>query len=132
MYVDYDTFDAMALAVLSEGEYARLAPLADAIIDHWTLERVGRAVRNEEELPAPVVSLYCAIVEALPPIIEGSKPGKGGLVTSFSNGIDSYSFDVSATAADQLWRSLGWMVDLLPVEWVSAAVAYEGGNGYAS
>lgn len=132
MYVPYDVFTEHGMADLTEDEYKRLAPMADLVIDHWTLERVGRAVSNGEELPAPVVALYCAIVEALPPIIEGEKPSKGGLVTSFSNGIDSYSFDVSETVEQQLQRSVGWMADLLPVEWISAAVAYEGGNGYAS
>lgn len=131
MYVDYSTFSEHALAELTEDEYARLAPLADAVIDDWTLGRVGRAVNAGEELPDVVVTLYCAIVEALPPIIEGSKPGTGGLVTSFSNGIDSFSFDTSETAGDQLRRSLGWMLELLPVEWMSGVVSFEGGNRYA-
>lgn len=132
MYVDFETFDKTGMADIGEEEYARLAPMADLVIDHWTLDRVGNAHRRGEELPSCVVALYCAIVEALPVVIEGSKPSKGGLVTSFSNGIDSYSFDVSETVDQQLWRSLGWMADLLPVEWISAAVAYDGGNGYAS
>lgn len=132
MYVPYDVFKEHGMADLTEDEYKRLAPMADLVIDHWTLERVGRVAKKGEELPDSVVTLYCAIVEAIPPVIEGSKPSKGGLVTSFSNGIDSYSFDVSETVEQQLQRSVGWMADLLPVEWVSAAVAYEGGNGYAS
>ena len=132
MYVPYNVFTEHGMADLSEDEYKRLAPMADLVIDHWTLERVWRAVRNGESLPDSVVTLYCAIVEALPPVLEGAKPSKGGLVTSFSNGIDSYSFDVSETVEQQLRRSVGWMADLLPIEWVSAAVAYEGGNGYAS
>lgn len=132
MYVPYNVFTEHGMADLSEDEYKRLAPMADLVIDHWTLERVGRAVRNGDELPDSVVTLYCAIVEALPTIIEGSRPSKGGLVTSFSNGIDSYSFDVSETVEQKLRRSVGWMAELLPVEWVSAAAAYEGGNGYAS
>lgn len=132
MYISYERFGETAMADLSEEEYKRLSPMADLVIDHWTLDRVGRAYRRGEELPDSVAALYCAIVEALPPVLEGAKPSKGGLVTSFSNGIDSYSFDVSETVEQQLQRSVGWMADLLPVEWVSAAVAYEGGNGYAS
>lgn len=132
MYVPYNVFTEHGMADVTEDEYKLLAPMADLVIDHWTLERVGRAVRDGDALPDSVVTLYCAIVEALPPIIEGAKPSKGGLVTSFSNGIDSYSFDVSETVEQQIRRSVGWMADLLPIEWTSAAVAYEGGNGYAS
>lgn len=132
MYVSYEQFQAVGMAELSEEEYARLAPMADLVIDNWTLDRVGRAVKNGEELPQSVQVLYCAIVEAMPDILQNTKPGKGGLVTSFSNGIDSYSFDVTQTVGQQLEQSLGWMVGLLPVEWISAAVAFEGGNGYAS
>lgn len=132
MYMTYERFSEVGLAELSEAEYGRLAPVADLVIDNWTLGRVGSASKAGEELPASVETLYCAIIEGLPAIIDGSKPQQGGLVTSFSNGIDSYSFDVSQTAEQQLWSSLGWMVELLPVEWVSAVVSFEGGNRYAS
>lgn len=141
MYVSWDEFSKMTLGNtdpekghpdFTEETYERLAPLADMVIDYWTLDRVGKASKNGEELPESVVTLYCAIIEALPPIIEGSKPGKGGLVTSFSNGIDSYTFDTDKTMLEQLRGSIGWMVELLPVEWISACVSFEGGNAYAS
>lgn len=111
--------------------YERLAPIADAIIDDWTLNRVGRAVENGEELPQIVSVLYVSIIENIPAIMDNSKMGKGGLVSSFSNGIDSYSFDNTKGIGDQLYQSLGWMLDLLPIEWCSAVVSFEGGNRYA-
>lgn len=116
---------------ISEKEYVRLAPMADALIDNWTIGRVGRAVKNGEELPESVRTLYVSIVENLPAVIETGKVSSGGLVSSFSNGIDSYSFDVTKSISDTLYQSLGWMLDLLPVEWCSSVVSFEGGNKYA-
>lgn len=116
---------------LTEKEYEELAPLADAIIDDWTLERVGRAVRNGEELPEVVQTLYRAIIQSLPNLIANSEVSKGSKVSSFSNGVDSFSFDTESGASEQLKSSLGWMLELLPVEWISECVSFEGGNKYA-
>lgn len=133
MYVSWDTFQEVSIAgeEITEEQYKRLAPMADAIIDDWTLERVGRDVRNGEELPDQVVTLYAAIVENLPAIMDNTKMGKGGLVSSFSNGIDSYTFDVSVGMMEQLHDSVGWMLNLLPIEWISACVYFDGGSKYA-
>lgn len=146
MYVSYETFLENTLGAvpmqpttdaepskpgITEEEYVRLAPMADLIIDHWTLDRVGRAVKNGEDLPASVVTLYVALVENIPAIMDGVNPSKGGLVSSFSNGIDSYTFEVTPNLEQQLQNTLGWMLDLLPVEWISAVVGFEGGNRYA-
>lgn len=151
MYVSYEDFATVTLGYvvvnpdekgednpepvkpdISEQEYMRLAPLADAIINDWTLGRVGRAVKNGETLPEVVITLYAALIENLPAVMDNSKVGKGGLVSSFSNGIDSYTFETSSKMNEQLYNSLGWMLNLLPVEWCSACVAFEGGNAYAS
>lgn len=141
MYVSWEDFSNLTLGNtdpdkgqpdFTEGTYVRLASMADLIIDDWTLGRVGKAVRNGEELPDSVKTLYVAIVEQLPALMENSKVQSGGLVSSFSNGIDSYSFDVTQTMDDELRRSLGWQLNLLPVEWISACVSFEGGNKYAS
>ena len=127
MYVSFCKFQKATVSDISEGEYRRVAPLADALIDDWTLGRVGRAYEDGEELPPTVVTLYCAIVESLPAVLEGSRVGKGGLVSSFSNGVDSYTFEVTETAASRLKSQLGWMLWLLPVEWMSGVVSYKGG-----
>ena len=146
MYVSYEQFLENTVAAvpmqpttdaepvkadITEEQYVRLAPMADLVIDDWTLDRVGRAVRNGEDLPPAVITLYCAMIETLPGIMEGVKPGKGGLVSSFSNGIDSFSFAVTPDISEQLENTLGWMRDLLPIEWCSAVVGFEGGNRYA-
>lgn len=116
---------------LTEAEYEELAPLADAIIDDWTLGRVGRAVKNDEELPDTVKTLYKAIIQSLPNLMANSEVSKGSKVSSFSNGVDSFSFDTESGASEQLKSSLGWILETLPVEWISACVSFEGGNRYA-
>lgn len=138
MYVPFERFKELTLGDtddpkqgITKDMYKRVAPMADAIIDDWTLERVGRAVRSGESLPDSVVTLYVTIVESLPSLMDNTKIGKGGLVSSFSNGIDSYSFDVTSSMNEQLRSSLGWMVEALPVEWMSGVVSFKGGNRYA-
>lgn len=132
MYVDFDTFKTFGGAETSAEEYGKLAPMADLVIDFWTLDRVGKAVKNGETLPSEVISLYCAIVDALPSVIEQARVSSGGSkVQSFSNGVDSFTFDLSINTVSRLRDSVGWMVSLLPVEWSSGVVAFEGGNAYA-
>lgn len=131
MHVSYRKFKKASVADMTEEQYARIAPIADAVIDDWTLQRVGKAVEDGEELPNSIVVLYCAIAESLPAVLEGSKVGKGGLVSSFSNGVDSFSFDNTSTAFERLRSQLGWMLDLLPVEWGSGVASFEGGVTYA-
>lgn len=127
MYLTYRAFQEATVSDMTESDYARAAAVADAVIDNWTLGRIGRAYEAGEELPDAAVVLYCAIVESVPAVLEGSKVGKGGLVSSFSNGVDSFSFDTSSTAEQRLRTQLGWMLDLLPVEWMSGVASYEGG-----
>lgn len=104
---------------MSEDEYSRNAPLADAVIDHWTLERVGRAVSNGVELPEIVKAVYVSIIDNMD-VLSGS----GEIVSSFSNGVDSYTFDNSSSEADRL---KSYAMTILPVEWISAATKYHGG-----
>ena len=134
MHVDYETFEKLTLGDgdIPEEAYSKMAPMADAIIDHWTLGRVGMAVKDGEDLPDIVITLYVKVIESIPDLMDGTKVGKGGLVSSFSNGIDEYTFDVSETIQQQMTNRFGWMLDLLPVEWISACVPFEGGNKYAS
>lgn len=115
---------------ITRDEYMRLAPWADGLIDAWTCDRVGRAVANDEEVPERVMLLYFAIIDGLPGLTDASS-ASGERVSSFSNGIDSYSFDLSSSAADSLRQSLWWMVDALPLNWGSQVVSFEGGNRYA-
>lgn len=124
MYVDFETFSASAFGGMTADEYARYAPLADLAIDHHTLGRVGACYGIGHALPASVTTAYCALVAATPPALEDAAGGRQ--LTSYSNGVDSYGF-AAATVAEDLAQRTAWVVDMLPVEWISAAVCYEGG-----
>lgn len=128
MYVTYDDFASVTVSDMGPEDYGRFSAVADAVIDDWTLNRVGRAVSKGEALPRPVVVVYCAIVEALPEAMAESKGG--ARLSAFSNGVDSFTF-AEESVSKRLADSVGWMFDLLPVEWRSAAVCFEGGNAYA-
>ena len=128
MYVDFETFKAATYSDMDEREYESACAIADAVIDDWTLGRVGAAYGKGEELPTIVERLYCAIVESVPAMLESSKVGKGEPVSSFSNGVDTFTFAASEPIEQRLRRSVGWMLDLLPVEWVSGVSSYRGGS----
>lgn len=120
MYVSYLDYQRFSHNPIIEVEYEKDAPYADAYIDNWTLGRVGKAVKNLEELPESVKMVYALIVESINDI-----NSSGGQVSSFSNGVDSYSFDTSQSVESRVREAV---INLLPVEWCSACVSYEGGN----
>ena len=132
MYVSYDDYSKLSPNPMGEGEYTRVAPIADAVIDDWTLQRVGKAVKNGEKLPEIVVTVYSTLCDSVPGLMSGSTVDGGGVLSSFSNGIDSYGFDTTSSTAKTLQNSLGWLIELLPIEWCSVCVSFDGGNKYAS
>lgn len=120
MYVDYLEYQKFTHNPMIESDYDKSAPFADAFIDNFTLDRVGKAVSNGEELPDVVKMIYAKVIDSLEALTDTD-----GQVSSFSNGVDSYSFDNSNSVQERL-RS--YCINLLPVEWCSANVDYEGGN----
>lgn len=126
MYVDYETFANSAFGGMTADEYEKAAPLADLLIDHYTLGRVGRCFEQGHDLPASVETAYCAIAAAVPAAVEESAT-TGGKLTSFSNGVNSYGFSADGNVLNALTERTEWVLSALPVEWVSAAVCYEGG-----
>lgn len=120
MYVTFEQYSETALdPTVDAARYAALAPYADLAIDHWTVDRVGRAHAAGETLPDCVVAVYVAAIEALPAILADSKGGDR--VASFSNGVDTFTFE-NADAVSRLSDQLSWLVNMLPVEWISACV----------
>lgn len=126
MYVSWETYKASAFASegVSEPDYPRLASLAEAVIDDWTLWRVGEAYATGEALPECIVNLYAAIVSNIPQLVEDAKSGAVSepLLTSFSNGVDSFGFEAEQGVSERLRSGLQWMVDALPIEWQSSCV----------
>ena len=127
MYVTYAEYKQLSGSPVSEADFKRMAPVADAAVDHWTLGRVGRADSYGEDLPDSVRVLYAATVDALPSILSEAKGGER--VTSFSNGVDSFTF-ANVTLQQRLSEQVGWMLSLLPIEWTSACVSFDGGASY--
>lgn len=126
MYVTYEVYADTAYAssdnAVGEAEYPKLAAVADTVIDGWTYGRVGLAVADGEDLSPSVVSLYAAIVNNGRDMVEAASSAAGDALSSFSNGVDSYSFVTSEEAVGKLEDSLGWMIDALPLRFTSAAV----------
>lgn len=122
MYVPYETYKETVFGdVVSEDDYPAYASLADTLIDSWTYGRVGLAVSDGEELPNEIVQLYSAIMSNAKSLKQSSESTEAAL-SSFSNGVDSYSFDNTETVSERLYASLAWMVEALPVKWISAVV----------
>lgn len=122
MYVPYETYKETVFGdAVSEEQYPAYASLADTLIDSWTYGRVGWAVENGEELPNEIVQLYSAIMSNAKSLKESSESTEAAL-SSFSNGVDSYSFDSSKAVSERLYSALEWMIDALPVKWTSAVV----------
>lgn len=127
MFVSFEKFceDGWNSEYMSEEEYTRLAPVADAVVDDITLGRASRELNEGYELPKSIEILYYLVMKNLPVY---TNVQQGSEVASFSNGIDSYSFVTGKTYADQMKSILGWYIDALPIEWVSVVVNYHGGE----
>lgn len=126
MYLDFETYanSPFADASMDEASYRRASALADATIDEITLGRVGETVANGETLPPQVVSLYSALATNARKTADSIAKGEGSeaALSSFSNGVDSYSFDTDSDEHTRLMESVSPLVDALPVGWVSACV----------
>lgn len=120
MYVDYLTYQRFTHNPLVEDEYNVAAAYADAFIDNLTLGRVGKAVSKGEDLPEVVQMVYSKIIELTEDLMDPSDD-----ISSFSNGVDSYTFNASKSVQE---KAAAIAAQLLPVEWCSACVSYEGGN----
>lgn len=119
-YLTYEDYkEVQGLIELSREEFDKRAPYADLVIDHWTLERVKRAVERGKKLPKAVRLVYCQIVDNLEEMT-----ATGDRVERFSNGQDDYTFYMNEDTQSRVWHNA---LMLLPVEWISGCVSYPGG-----
>lgn len=129
MFVDYESYKALTVfGPVTETNYERYAYVADIVVDHWTLGRIGRAFAAGEELPDAVKVLYVSVIESLLSVMK--EVTGGDRVKAFSNGVDSFTFEIE-TVDKRLRDQVGWLADMLPVEWISAAACFDGGVKYA-
>lgn len=111
-YIDYETYASMG-GEAAEAEFPALERKARYILDYWTLNRIDDDAL--EEWREAVEVCMVEIIDNMP------KTGEER-VTSFSNGVNSFSF-----ADETVEQSLhDFVVRVLPVELISAVVSYEG------
>lgn len=120
-YLDYETYAALG-GTVPEDEFYVAEGWAEAWLDLWTLNRLHVVDWSEWEHRVQLVMTRLVDGRADAMAQEGATP-----LASFSNGRDSFTFaDPEAnTALAALNR---YAVDVLPVELVSACVAYNGAS----
>lgn len=113
VYLTHERYAAMG-GMLPEGaEYENAERKARALLDDWTLGRVKRLDEPTEEVELAMFEIIGRIGPAF--------DGNGG-VSSFSNGVNSVSFNASADVRGELYDIVE---NILPVELISAAVHFD-------
>lgn len=113
-YIDFETYAEMG-GKAKEADFPALETRARYILDDWTLNRLRGLESVPEEHQEAVELCMVEIIDHMP------QTGKER-VTSFSNGVNSFSFaDVSDAESLK-----GFVVRTLPIELCSAVVSYEG------
>ena len=87
-YLTYEEYKAMGGSA-PEVDFPALERRARAYVDDWTLGRVMRRYGAADDVPECVKECMFAVI--------GCMPGAGGgdRVSSFSNGQDSFTFDLA-------------------------------------
>lgn len=99
MYIDYARYAQLGGSV-SEADFPRMERRAERLLDDWTM---GRIRRMQQPLPPYVAEAMTEIVDALPGM-------EGERVTSFSNGVTSFAFDVSKSEESSLYDEVARIV----------------------
>lgn len=125
-YIDYQTYVTLG-GQLSEESFEAAYPWARSWLDALTLGRLRAGVptawANEVELA------MAALVDATPAV---RAEQSGQVLSSFSNGQDSFGFVTAAAEAGMspTYASVAdYVTRLLPVELVSACATYNGAVG---
>lgn len=132
MYLTFDEYQSMG-GTLTETEFNGAEAYAEVLLDSMTLNRLknDQAVKPDGYEKA-VKAAMMVLVQRVPEIKEAfSASATGSTVTSYSNGVDSFSFGGSANSTAEnpaLTAAYDEAALLLPVELVSACVSYNGAN----
>lgn len=133
-YIELSEYQANG-GTLDEEGFTRELRGAEALFNHWTLNRlkspqVVADLKSAGDWDAVLYALT-ALIDRMQGIREGSKAvASGSVVTSFSNGVNSFSFgggasaNGSAAVSDAEKEAYAHVARLLPVELISACVAY--------
>lgn len=112
MYLSYEDYAAMGGKLPEGQEYENAERKARALLDAWTLDRIRRL----DEVPEEVELAMFEVIERIGPAFDGN-----GGVSSFSNGVNTVSFNASADVRGELYDLVA---AILPVELISAAVHF--------
>lgn len=118
---------------MTEREFAKREKQAEALLDIITFGRLKKGV--PDEFAGSVADAMMILVEAQDGINEGWKAvSDGSQVSSFSNGVDSFSFanpGSSDVVAQNQARAVAVCraTEALPIELTSLCVSYNGALG---
>lgn len=132
MYVTYEEYRELG-GSLDEKSFAAAEPRAEMLLDGWTLNRLKseRAVADLEQMGGyrKVKVAMAWLVDQMQGIEEARKAkSEGTEVTSFNNGVNSFSFGGGASSEATAAEASAYheVCRMLPVELVSACVSYNG------
>lgn len=130
MYVTYEEYRELGGA-LDEKSFAAAEPRAEMLLDGWTLNRLKseRVVADLEQMGEyqKVKVAMAWLVDQMQGIEKARKAkSEGTEVTSFNNGVNSFSFGGGASSEETAAESSAYheVCRMLPVELVSACVSY--------
>lgn len=125
MYLDYETYVEFGGVTWSEDDYATAEQLAELIMDDVTLNRLQSIDWSTYE--HAVQRAMLVILETLPALNDAySLDTSGQGLSSFSNGVDSFSFANAEDGEADAIRSALYkqLMSMLPVPLCSACVGY--------
>lgn len=130
MYVTYEEYRELGGA-LDEKSFAAAEPRAEMLLDGWTLNRLKseRVVADLEQMGEykKVKVAMAWLVDQMQGIEKARKAkSEGTEVTSFNNGVNSFSFGGGASSEATAAEASAYheVCRMLPVELVSACVSY--------
>lgn len=130
MYVTYEEYRELGGA-LDEKSFAAAEPRAEMLLDGWTLNRLKseRVVADLEQMGEyqKVKVAMAWLVDQMQGIEKARKAkAEGTEVTSFNNGVNSFSFGGGASSEETAAEASAYheVCRMLPVELVSACVSY--------
>lgn len=130
MYISYEEYKQGG-GKLTEDEFNVQEPRAEMLLDNWTLNRLKseRVVADLEQMGEyqKVKVAMAWLVDQMQGIEKARKAkSEGTEVTSFNNGVNSFSFGGGASSEATAAEASAYheVCRMLPVELVSACVAY--------
>ena len=108
-YLTYEEYKEMGGSSVSEQDFQQAERRARALMDDWTMGRVRAMQEAGGPVPECVKEAMCIAVDAVPGL-------SGERVSSFDNGVDTFTVDTSREGTGERYDAVCAM---LPVRLVS-------------